>query len=162
MSLNSQQKGQLARAAWAAALSETETRCPMELTIPQWADESGWGAHQPGNNCFGIKCAAGHPGQRLTTEEYLHSSQQPVTEGQEFETFPSLTACFDRHAQLITTGKPYAVPWSRYLVTGNKAELIEFVARIYATDPAYWAKLKAIGNMPDVIDAIDAARGVKA
>lgn len=161
MRLNSTQLAALAVAVNAAMETEADTKCPAELTIAQWADESGWGAHQPGNNCFGIKCAAGHPGEMLTTEEYLHSARQPITEGQEFETFMTLKACFDRHAQLITTGKRYAAAWNSYQSTPVLPWLIVNVSAMYATDPNYAAKLMRILAMPDVQAALDKARALR-
>src|SRR3954469_5623562 len=99
MPLNPTQNAALEAAADAAVECEKATGLPADLTIAQWADESGWGRHAPGNNCFGIKAVTG---QTLSTEEYVHSSETPTTEGQTFQIFPSLMDCFERHAELIT------------------------------------------------------------
>jgi hypothetical protein len=51
-------KSQLERpsaAAESACLCEQTTGLPAEITVAQWAIESGWGATAPDNNCFGIK-----------------------------------------------------------------------------------------------------------
>ena len=145
----------LEAAAAAAVESEKETGLPADLTIAQWADESGWGVHSPGNNCFGIKAATG---ETLATEEYVHSSQQPITEGQTFQVFPTLTDCFARHAQLITTFKPYGPAWAQYQKDKQIGPFIQRVAKVYATDPNYALKLINIRAMPEVNKAMSDAR----
>jgi flagellum-specific peptidoglycan hydrolase FlgJ len=145
----------LEAAAMAAIESEKETGLPADLTIAQWADESGWGVHAPGNNCFGIKAAHG---ETLSTTEYLHSSQQPITEGQTFQVFPTLTDCFVRHAQLITTYAPYGPAWKQYQADKQTGTFIQRVAKVYATDPNYALKLIKIRAMAEVNKAMADAR----
>jgi flagellar protein FlgJ len=152
------QQANLELAAAAAVAGERQTQLPAELTVPQYADESGWGAHCPGNNPFGIKAVAGVAGQELQTTEYLHSSQSPITEGQAFEVFPTLTDAFVRHAQLITAAKPYAAAWAQYIKDKQIHPFIERVAKVYATDPMYGTKLLRILAMPEVRAAIATAR----
>jgi len=50
-------------------------RTPAEITVAQWALESGWGASAPGNNCFGIKAYHGCVAQTLPTLEYVDGEQ---------------------------------------------------------------------------------------
>ena len=42
----------------AAQAAQTQYRVPASVSVAQWAFESGWGAHAPGNNPFGIKTTA--------------------------------------------------------------------------------------------------------
>jgi len=158
MSLTQTQVAALRLAVAAAVASERATKLPSELTLPQWVDESGCGAHEPGNNCFGIKAVAGTAAETLPTEEYVHSSQTPITEGQQFQVFPTLQACFDRHASLITTGKPYAAAWAQYQKDGDIRMLVQRVAHSYATDPLYGTKILRILQMAEVRAALTAAR----
>jgi len=155
MPLSQTQLAALAAATAAAVFCERDCGLPAELTVAQWADESGWGAHQPGNNCFGIK--AEH-GQNLQTTEYKHGSEMPSPEEDTFEVFPDLEACFDRHAQLITTYRPYLPAWSQFLKDKKLGPFIERVAKAYATDPVYALKLKKILAMPEVVNALRDAR----
>jgi flagellum-specific peptidoglycan hydrolase FlgJ len=155
MPLSQTQLTSLIAAAAAAVFCERDCGLPAELTVAQWADESGWGKHQPGNNCFGIKAKRG---QTLQTTEYRHGSETPNTEIDTFEVFPDLEACFDRHAELITTCRPYAPAWSQFLKDKKLGPFIERVAKSYATDPNYALKLKKILVMPEVVNAIRDAR----
>ena len=143
------QIAELERAADSALFCQKATQLPADLTIAQWALESGWGAHQPGNNCFGIKAYPGCYGvQWLHTFEVIAGVRSPVLK--EFATFPSLASCFAKHASLFTLGKPYAEAWARYLKTGDVETLIRQIAPIYATDPNYADELLRIRAMPEV------------
>lgn len=139
----------LSSAAKAACSCEASTGLPAEITVAQWALESGWGADAPGNNCFGIKaypgCAAT---QSLPTIEYIGGVRREVTST--FVVFDSLDACFEKHAALITQGRPYAAAWGAYQQNRNVSQLINGLAGVYATDPNYAAKLKQIASMPEI------------
>src|SRR5690349_9861737 len=90
----------LANAKVEARVCEQKTGCPAAITLAQWALESGWGKYAPGNNCFGIKVYAGCYGvQTLATHEYVHG--KPFEENLTFATFPTLEACFEKHAALL-------------------------------------------------------------
>ena len=137
------------QAAHDAVLSEQETKVPAELTIAQWALESGWGAHQPGNNCFGIKAYLGAYGTApRQTYEFVGGKQRLVT--LDFAVFPSLQACFTKHADLIIHGPRYAKAWNTYLQTKDIFRLISGIAPIYATAPDYAQQLETICMMPEV------------
>jgi flagellar protein FlgJ len=124
-------------------------KVPAELTISQWVLESGWGGHQPGNNCFGIKSYAGCFGvQELKTVEVIRGVSTVVAGN--FATFPSIESCFEKHAALFTTGAAYAAVWAEYLKTRDTQTLIRQVAPIYATDPAYASKLLQVIAMQEV------------
>lgn len=51
--------------------------------------------------------------------------------------FPSLDACFEKHSNLITTGKAYASAWAHYLETHDLGTLVRQISPIYASDPRY-------------------------
>ncbi len=139
----------LKAAASSSVSCERSTKVPAELTIAQWALESGWGEHQPGNNCFGIKFYPGSFGiQQLKTVEVIGGV--PKTVAGDFATFPSIEACFEKHASLFTTGSAYGPVWSHYLKTADTQTLIRQVAPIYATDPLYASKLLQVIAMPEV------------
>jgi flagellum-specific peptidoglycan hydrolase FlgJ len=157
--LSAAQLSALGLAAASAVASEKTTKLPAELTVPQWALESGWGEHAPGNNCFGIKATTGTASQTLSTQEVPHPNAQPVTEEQQFEVFPTLQACFDRHAALITSAQPYAAAWAQYLKDGDKAMLMQRIAPRYAPNNLlYSTKLARILQMSEVRGAIAQAR----
>ncbi len=155
--LNPAQLEHLKIAAGEAVSCEKATSLPAELTVAQWAVESGWGTHQPGNNCFGIKKYPDCYGvQLLETTEIVGGIHHPVK--LEFAAFPSLAACFEKHAELICRAKPYAAAWAEYKERKSVAELIRSVATIYATEIEYSERLLAVSSMSAVLTVIDGLR----
>jgi flagellum-specific peptidoglycan hydrolase FlgJ len=74
--------------------------------------------------------------------------------------FDSIGDCFDRHAAVITRGKPYAVAWAEFQECRDVAQLINGIAGVYATDPAYVTKLRRLISMPEVKSAITAQQAL--
>jgi flagellum-specific peptidoglycan hydrolase FlgJ len=145
----------LAEAAQAARDTESMTGFPAQVTLCQWALESGWGEHCPGNNCFGIKSYAGEFGQQqLLTTEVFNGIPRKVYAW--FATFPTLTACFQKHAQLITESPRYSIVWGNWLANRDLDEFIDGLAHLYATDPQYADKLREVLGMSEVVEALGA------
>lgn len=143
----------LAQAADAAKGCELETHLPAALTLAQWALESGWGQHQPGNNCFGIKAYEGcYAIQSLRTSENISGKTCSVY--QPFARFVSIQDCFEKHAELITQGASYRLPWGAYLAHGNPYDLAQSVAAVYATDPDYASKLTELMRSEEITKAL--------
>lgn len=123
----------------AAQAGAQATGIPASVTLAQWALESGWGAHSPGNNPFGIKCMAGYPSQEEATKEYVHG--QMASEDQPFAEFPDLNTAFMVHDQLLANASAYA---------NARAQLPDVFAfanaltGVYATDPNYGTLLGEI------------------
>ena len=112
---------------------------PASVSLAQWAIESGWGAHSPGNNPFGIKALTGHPVQTFTTHECVHGHL--VKCEQRFAAFTDIAEAFDCHAKLLATAAVY------HAAMGALPDVTKFVARMgphYATDPQYAAKIMAV------------------
>jgi len=120
----------------AAEESEKLTGCPSKLSLAQWALESGWGKHSPGNNCFGIKEYTGCYGvqELMTTEVYSGVTRHLP---QKFATFKNLSDCFVKHAKLITESKYYSKAWMGYKLDKNITKLVEGIAPVYSTSPTY-------------------------
>ena len=151
------QMSELGRAAASSTRCERSTQVPAELTVAQWALESGWGSHQPGNNCFGIKAYEGCFGvQSLDTAEVLSGDRVFVK--QDFAIFPSLDACFEKHANLFTTQEPYAHAWAQYKKTSDLQLFIRQIGAVYATAPTYVDTLLDIIAMPAVRGCITESR----
>jgi flagellum-specific peptidoglycan hydrolase FlgJ len=163
MPLSQTQLDFLAQAAQAAVPGEQIQDVPANLTVPQAIVESGWGAYIPENswNVFGIKAIPGVPFISVPAHEFVNGKE--IAEVQNFESFPSLTAAFSRHAELIATGAPYAAAFSAWQASQRDAAAIEAlirgVAARYSTSPTYAQTLLAIGRMPQVVAAIQEARG---
>src|ERR1051326_5731318 len=158
--LSPAQTKNLSSAAAAAVQAEQQTGCPADLTIVQWALESGWGEHTPAhsNNPFGIKARPG--------EQYVESQTEEVVKGervkliQRFRIFATLADAFIEHGNLITTGTPYAEAWEQCETDENLVNLIKGVALHYSTTPPsiYSGKLLEILIMKPVQDALTEAR----
>lgn len=148
----------LNQASTAAVASEKTTGCPAELTVCQWAQESGWGMHVPGNsnNPFGIKAKLEEPFIAVMTPEHLHGTDTRMI--QNFRVFPTLKDAFDYHGSLIATGAPYGKAFEEYERTKDIVQLIKGIAPHYATDPNYAKELLAFLTMPMVTNAIAEAR----
>jgi flagellar protein FlgJ len=154
--LTPSQLERLSASAHSACLCEQTTGLPAEITVAQWAIESGWGAAAPGNNCFGIKAYPGCEVQRFPTHEVVDGESKTLT--LEFAAFDSLQACFEKHARLITCGAPYARAWANFAASKDLVSLINEVAPVYATDPGYARKLSGVISMPEVQAALKLAR----
>ncbi len=109
---------------------------PSSVSIAQWAFESGYGLHSPGNNPFGIKALPGQPSQNLKTTEVIHD--QVVHEFQPFAVFSSIDAAFEAHAKLIAT-KPVYAPAMAALP--DLERFVPLLAAHYATDKLYASKI---------------------
>lgn len=172
--LNSKQTEFLRHAALAAVACERATQLPAELTLAQAVLESGWGAHAPNNNCFGVKFARRHSGsQVLSTYEVIRRDRMEpgdvvlrelpdgrvrVRGKRRFAAFSSLAECFEDHALLITTGAPYGAAWNSFRALRDTSQLIRDVAQEYATDPRYADALARILAMSAVQTALSDAR----
>ena len=133
----------IAAAAPAAVVSMQQTRVPASVTIAQAADESGWGAHAPGNNYFGIKATVlTDPSNYIRFETHESRNGREVLEDDYFVRFASMQDSFVAHARLLATTTRYAL-CMRYT---NSASLFCLALQScrYATDPDYARKLVEI------------------
>ena len=148
------QTSALAAAASQALACEAATGLPAALSIAQWALESGWGKYAPGNNCFGIKFYQGAAGsQWLATHEYVQGKSE--AQNLLFATFPTLEACFEKHAELITTAAPYRAAWANYLGSKDLESLVRGIAPHYAPgNGGYAESVLAVAHMAAVQAAI--------
>ncbi len=181
--LSAQQINNLRAAAQASLECEKSTGVPCELTLAQWALESGWGEHSPMNNCFGIKYYIGAPGgQFLDTMEWMTIEQcqqwltvNPLRSAKiqsdapsrgrlkylcrdQFAAFRYLSECFIKHADLLTRGA-YGNFLGTFKASGDLPTYISNVAKVYATDPHYADELMGILHMQEVLAALKEIRG---
>lgn len=126
----------------AAMASMKATKCWASVTLSQWAQESGYGAHIPpdSNNFFGIKAVGDVPFVECQTTEYIHG--QPVQVMAKFRKFDSVKQCFDYHALLLVSPHgPYAAALP---FIGDACKWVSKIGFIYATDPSYASKILAL------------------
>jgi len=123
----------------AAQAAQKKWKIPASVQIAQWALESGWGDHQPGFNCFGIKHMPGYPDQHFLTHEVVNGKR--ITCEATFATFTDLAQAFDVHAALIAQKHAYAPAMAALPDLG---QFVTLMGARYATDPAYAAKIMAV------------------
>jgi flagellum-specific peptidoglycan hydrolase FlgJ len=125
----------------AAVASNKKWRVPASVTLAQWALESNFGRAMPpgSNNPFGIKATVGQPFVLAITREVVNGKS--VSQQAKFRVFPSLTVAFDLHARLLATAAPYA---RARMFSGDPNGFADALTGVYATDPFYGTKLKAI------------------
>jgi len=119
----------------------SETSIPASFTIAQAALESGWGAHTPGNNLFGIKATPDWTGaaRRLVTREVVNG--KTITTTAVFRAYPDWLSSIQDHAKFLTDNPRYR-PAFAYACGINFAKAVQ--AAGYATDPAYANKIISI------------------
>jgi hypothetical protein len=104
-----------------------------QLVAAQWALESGFGKHAPGQNYFGLKGS----GKAQQTKEFVNG--QWVTVSDEFLEFSDLGTCVK---YLVTR---WYKDWDKYEGVDRaptlEAAAKELVKQSYATDPKYAEKL---------------------
>ena len=147
----------LSLAADAAVASEKATGVPASLSLAQCVFESEWGAHMPGNNCFGLKANGRGCGNCvLPTREWVNGAW--TIQNLAFEKYASLTDCFDDHGWLISKGPPYAAAFAQFKRDGNVAALILGVGSKYATAPGYGQTILTFAKSDTIQKALRAAR----
>ena len=138
----------------AARASQTKHGVPALVTMGQAALESGWGAHAPRFNFFGIKAKGSDPEstrQLLKTKEVFSDpnhkfpkvlSVTPRPDGRYdyvvcdwFRAYPDAATAFDAHGEFLVHNKRYA---NAFKVANDPYAFAAEVARAgYATDPSY-------------------------
>jgi flagellum-specific peptidoglycan hydrolase FlgJ len=180
-----QREANLQRIAASSVALERETGIPAELAAGQCIIESGWLAHNPGNNPFGLKSAAAATVyQILETEEDLTAAQiravaesgrrivgmGPVFNGRRrvriqdrFQVFRSLDEAFGAYGRLLTRGRYFAARWRRYQAHRDLARLLRDMSGAdgeppYFTSPSYLSVFDSITRQENVKVALAQAR----
>ena len=118
----------------AAQASERKWHVPAPVTLAQWILESTWGAAMPrgSNNPFGIKATKGHPFVMAWTHEEINGRLEPRL--CPFRVFPSMTAAFDAHGEMLATHKRFKPA----MVHANDPNAYAHaLTHLYATDSGY-------------------------
>ena len=128
-----------------AKSSQAATTIPALVTITQAGLESGWGAHAPQFNFFGIKDSSGWTGatQILPTTEYVNGVLTHTTA--KFRAYPSAHAGFVDHGRFFIDNSRYKTALQ---YVDDPGEFIRQIALAgYATDPQYANKLINAANV---------------
>lgn len=131
----------IAAVAPAARASMQTSKIPASFTVAEGALESGWGAHAPGYNLFGIKADSSWTGPVTVqrTREFLHGAWTFVEA--KFRAYPDWLGSIEDHAQFLLTNPRYR-PAFAYVSGSTFAQAI--AAAGYATDPDYATKIISI------------------
>jgi flagellar protein FlgJ len=137
----------------AARTSAASTKIPASFTVAEAALESGWGAHAPGMNLFGIKADAAWRGPvtMQTTHEVVNG--QTITIQAEFRAYSDWLGSISDHAQFLLTNPRYQPAFAHQDGPGFATAV---AAAGYATDPLYASKIVSIINAHGLA-ALDAA-----
>jgi flagellum-specific peptidoglycan hydrolase FlgJ len=114
------------------------SKIPASFTVAEAALESGWGAHCPGFNIFGIKADASWHGPVTTDQTDEVENGEEVTITAKFRAYPSWLASLEDHAQFLLTNPRYQ-PAFAYTTGALFAQAV--AAAGYATDPLYAQKI---------------------
>lgn len=117
------------------------TKIPASFTVAQAALESGWGAHCPGFNLFGVKADASWKGATTTVPTHEVISGKTITVTAKFRAYPNWLASLQDHAQFLLNNP-------RYRPAFQHADGVSFARAVaaagYATDPHYADKIVTI------------------
>ena len=125
---------------------------PVRAVIAHAALESGWGAHAPGDNFFGIKAHtswSGSASQRATLE-FDGTALRPQHES--FRNYSGVGAAFGDYVDFLRSNPRY----SEALQSRDGLAFLQRVAEAgYATDPDYAQKLERVFRSPFLDAALD-------
>jgi flagellum-specific peptidoglycan hydrolase FlgJ len=127
----------------AAQAAQVRWGIPASVSLAQYGVESAWGRFEPpgSNNGFGIQQLPGLPFVAATSQEYRNGRLVPVVEY--FAVFSSVLDAFDKHAELLATGRPYRTAMT---FVKDPGKFVEAMAPVYATAPNYAGALLNIMN----------------
>jgi flagellum-specific peptidoglycan hydrolase FlgJ len=125
----------------AAIDADKKWHVPAAVSLAQWALESNFGRAMPpgSNNPFGIKATGTQPYVVASTKEFVNGKY--VTVDARFRKFASLVDAFNQHGQLLATAPAYT---KARLASKDPNAFADALTGVYATDPRYGTKLKAI------------------
>lgn len=118
----------------AAQACQKAHKIPASFTIAQAALESGWGAHAPGFNLFGIKADPSWHGASvdLPTHEVVNGKSVPIVA--KFRAYPDWAGSINDHAQFLLNNKRYCPAFE----CTSGPSFAQAVAKAgYSTSPTY-------------------------
>lgn len=131
----------IATIAEAAKASATKMKVPASFTIAEAALESGWGAHAPGFNLFGVKADTLWKGAitQQRTREFL--SGKWIFVMAKFRAYADWEEGLEDHAEFLISNPRYE---AAFAFQDGQSFARAVAAAGYATDPQYADKLISI------------------
>ena len=126
----------------AAQATQRRWNVPASITLAQYVQESSAGRHMPpgSNNPFGMKARRGQASVTARTREETRNGGSVYIKAP-FRKFESINQAFDAHAELLATGRAYAL--ARQHVNDPDA-YADALTHHYATDSHYGRELKKV------------------
>ncbi len=118
----------------AACQSAAVTKIPASFTVAEAALESGWGAHAPGMNLFGIKADQSWTGPVTTQRTREVVKGQTVYITARFRAYTDWLGSIQDHAAFLLDNERYA---PAFQCTDGESFAHAVAAAGYATDPNY-------------------------
>jgi len=131
----------IAAISQAARNAAARFKVPASVTVAQAALESGWGAHAPGYNLFGIKADPAWKGATTLQTTHEWNGHQMVEIKAAFRAYPDWQGSIDDHALFLASNPRYM---GAFAFTDGAKFATAIAQRGYATDPQYAAKLQSI------------------
>lgn len=124
-----------------ALAASQRTGVDPRIIIAQAAQETGWGAHAPGNNYFGIKSHGRAGGQNLATTEFVNG--QRVGQTDSFRGYSSPAESVNDYADFLLNNSRYRPMME---AQGLDAQVRALGMSGYATDPNYATSVGSIAR----------------
>ncbi|MDR5729328.1 MAG: glucosaminidase domain-containing protein [Terriglobia bacterium] len=131
----------------AAKTSAAQSKIPASFTIAEGALESGWGAHAPGMNLFGIKADPSWAGPFTTQTTHEVIDGNTITIQAKFRAYSDWLGSISDHARFLLTNPRYR---PAFAFTTGPLFAQAIAAAGYATDPQYAAKIISIIQAHDL------------
>ena len=125
----------------AAKASAARTGIPASFTVAEAAVESGWGAHAPGLNLFGIKADPAWHGPVTTQQTRECIAGKWIMVQAKFRAYTSWLGSITDHAEFLQTNPRYKPAFS---CKSGPAFCSAVAAAGYATDPHYAVTINSI------------------
>ncbi|MEY2341120.1 flagellar assembly peptidoglycan hydrolase FlgJ [Acidithiobacillus sp. IBUN Pt1247-S3] len=125
--------------------------------LAQAALETGWGAHAPGDNLFGIKAGGGWSGNALQNLTHEFVDGVKTVEDASFRAYQSVASSVANYTQLLLNNPRYQTALGQGNNIAGFAQALQNGG--YATDPDYAAKITALAQGP-VMQAALAGTGL--
>ncbi|WP_308388916.1 flagellar assembly peptidoglycan hydrolase FlgJ [Acidithiobacillus sp. AMEEHan] len=125
--------------------------------LAQAALETGWGAHAPGDNLFGIKAGSGWSGSALQNLTHEFVDGVNTVEDASFRAYQNVAASVANYTQLLLNSPRYRAALGQGNNIAGFAQALQNGG--YATDPNYATKITALAQGP-VMQAALAGTGL--
>ncbi len=125
----------------AARISAGNTGIPASFTVAEAALESGWGAHCPGMNLFGVKADSSWHGPVTVRRTREIVQGKPIVINAKFRAYTDWLGSIEDHALFLQDNPRYRLAFAHKDGEGFAQAV---AAAGYATDPDYADKLCSV------------------